>query len=95
MKANEMTHLTKQKVKDLTDQPTANAIMAFLQRSTVSAIIKNDRTKQMRKGKLVDAYTLTKHYDVDQVIAYCTARPELSNSAACISVCKSLQRGMA
>ena len=89
-----MTHLTKQKVKDLTDQATANAIMAFLQRSTVSATMKNDRTKQMRKGKLVDAYTLAKHYDVDQVIAYCADRPELSNSAVCISVCKSLHKGI-
>lgn len=89
-----MTYLTKQNIKEATDEHTAVLMMEFLNRSTVSQVNKEIYVKTKRKGKDVDSRTVSRHYPVESVIEYCNENKHLSQAAACLSVCATVQRGV-
>lgn len=83
--------ITKHDFLKVVDERTAASIMEMLTRSTVSAEIKQGNKMHMRKGKLVDTVVSLKHYDMDEVIAYCSSHIELTNADVCISACNLLR----
>lgn len=83
--------VTKHDFRQATDEKTAASIMAMLQRSTLSAETKQGHKLHMRKGKLVDTIVALKHYDIDEVISYCSTHIELTHSEVCISACNLLR----
>lgn len=83
--------ITKHDFLKVVDERTAVSIMEMLNRSTVNSETRQGSKLHMRKGKLVGTVVSLKHYDMDEVIAYCSSHIELTHAEVCISACNLLR----
>lgn len=83
--------ITRQLIRQVSDEETASLIMSFLHRSTVSAELKQCIDIQERKGKLIEAIVSLKYYDIDEVIKYCEEHSTLSQAKNCLNACADIR----